>query len=228
MRRISMLFSILFAGVLTGGLALPSPAQAQGSMGSPGQRAGTFEFQVPVTYSESWTADGQGRSSADVNSSFGWGLGFGYNFNDHFQLGGSLTWGRRDYDATIVSTDGTTRKATGTLDTSTIAVNATYFLMATGLTPYVSAGIGSTFLDSNIPNGQGSTGCWWDPWWGYICNTYTPTKTETDLSYTAGLGVRWDMTRVFSLQGGYNRMWIESSKSTLEINNYMLGFIFRM
>ena len=228
MRRISKIVPVILVGVLMGSLASPSPVQAQGSMGSPGHRADTWEFQVPVTYSQTWTVNGDGGSSADVNSGFGWGLGFGYNFNDHFQLGGSLTWSRRNYDATIVNTNGTTLKASGTLDSSTVALNATYFLMATGLTPYVSAGIGSTFLDSNIPNGRGSTACWWDPWWGYICNSYTPTKTETDLSYTAGLGLRWDVTRVFSLQGGYNRMWIETSKSTPEIDTWMLGFIFRM
>jgi opacity protein-like surface antigen len=225
MRRISNSFPIIVVVMLMAALAVPLCAKAQ----DPGHRANTWEFQVPVTYSQSWNGNGEGGSNVDVNSVFGLGLGFGYNFTDHFQLGGSLNWGSRSYDATIVNTDGTNKKATGTLESSTIALNATYFLLATGLTPYVSAGIGSTFLDSNIPNGQGSTGCWWDPWWGYICNSYTPTKTETDLSYTAGLGVRWDVNRVLSLQAGYDRMWIETSKSqTPEISNWTLGFVFRM
>jgi opacity protein-like surface antigen len=228
MRRLSSLLSAIVLAMLMGSLALPSPAQAQASMGTPANRAGTWEFQLPISYTESWTVDGEGGSRAEVNSDFGMGIGFGYNFNDHFQLSGLFGWKSRSYDATIANTDGTTQRAAGTLNSSTLALNATYFFMPTGLTPYVSAGIGSTFMDSNIPTGQGSTACWWDPWWGYICNTYTPTLTETALSYTAGLGVRWDLTPVISLQAGYNRMWIDASKSTPEFDSWVLGFVFRM
>lgn len=229
MQRISRVFSFIAIGALVGALGLPLPAAAQSMMGGAGARTGTWEFTLPLVYSESKTLHGEGGSSVDLNADFGFGFGFGYNFNNHFQLGGMFNWSTRNYDATLVdATTGTTRKASGYLDASTISLNATYFFLASDLTPFVSANVGSTFLDSNIPSGSGSTGCWWDPWWGYICSTYVPTKTETDVSYGAGVGMRWDLSRAFSMQASYNRLWIDAAKSTPDFTGWRLDFIFRM
>jgi len=222
MKSVSRIFSVVAVGVLMGGLVFPSPVMAQAF-----SRARTMEFILPVIYSPSTTVGGQGGSSADLNSDLGLGFGFGYNVNNHFQLSGLFNWSTRSYNANIVSDDGTTRRASGTLDTSTIAFNATYFLMSSNFTPYVSGGIGSVFVDSNIPSGQGSTACWYDPFYGYVCNSYAETKTYTSVSYTAGLGVRWEMSRQFALQGSYNKLWIDAN-STKEFDGWRLDFVFRM
>jgi opacity protein-like surface antigen len=223
MKSNSRLFPTLATVVLAAVLVLPSLVRAQGS-----SRAGTLEFILPITYSPSTSFDGEGGSSAKLNSDLGMGLGLGYNINDHLQLGGLITWSSRSYNATLINTDGTSRNGSGTMDSATIGLNATYFFMPSGFTPFVTGGIGSTFTDSNIPTGPGSTQCWWDPWYGYICNSYTPTKTQTAFSYTAGVGVRFDINRIFSLQGSYNKMWIDYSKGTPEIDGWKIDFVFRM
>lgn len=223
MNSILKTLAIVAIGALAGTLVLPSPVQAQGS-----SRAGSWEFILPITYSPSTSFTGEGGSSASLNSDVGMGLGFGYNLNNHLQLGGTIAWNTRNYNATIVNTDGTTKRASGTLDSSTIALNATYYFMRSGFTPFVSGGIGSTFIDTNIPNGQGSTACWWDPWYGYVCDTYAATKTQTALSYSAGVGVRYELSRAISLQGSYNRMWIDYSKGNPNIDGWRLDFVFRM
>jgi len=41
-----------------------------------------------------------------------------------------------------------------------------------------------------------------------------PTKTENDFSYNAGVGLRFDVNRQFSLQGSYNKTWIDISKAS--------------
>jgi opacity protein-like surface antigen len=202
---------------------LPSPAQAQSPAGA---RAGSWEFLLPINYSTSTSFSGQGGASADLNSDVGMGLGVGYNLNNHLQLGGNVTWSSRSYNATLVDTNGTTRRASGTLDSSTLAFNATYFFLPSGITPFVSAGIGSTFIDSNIPNGAGATTCWYDPWFGTICDT--ATKTQTAVSYTGGVGFRFAVNRAFSLQGSYNRMWIDLSNSKPEIDVWKVDLVFRM
>jgi opacity protein-like surface antigen len=217
------MFPIVAVGALAGALVLPSPVYAQGT-----SRAGTFEFILPVVYSPGATVNGQGGSSADVNSDLGFGFGFGYNVNTHLQLNGLFNWSTRGYNATLVNTDGTTRKASGTLDTSTISFNGVYYLLPKALTPFVSAGIGSTFVDSNIPTGPTSTGCWYDPWYGYICNTYTNTKTYSAVSYTAGLGLRWEASRQVALQGSYNKLWIDATSSNPTFDGWRLDLIFRM
>ena len=70
--------------------------------------------------------------------------------------------------------------------------NAIWHLMDGPLTPYVGAGLGWTWIDTNVPTGPPVTGCWWDPWWGYVCYTDYPTKTTDAFSYQAILGVRYE------------------------------------
>jgi len=216
------LFPIIALGALAGALVLPSPAKAQ-------SRAHSWEFILPVTYSPSVTVTGQSGSSADLNSDLGFGFGIGYNPSNNFQVNGMFTWSTRSYNATLVdSPSGTPRKASGTLESSTFAVNAVYFLNASGVTPFVSGGIGSTFMDSNIPNGVPTSGCWYDPWWGYYCDTYYPTKSETAVSYTAGVGVRIPVNRAFSVQASYNKLWLDLSNSKPDLDGWKLDFVFRM
>jgi len=221
MKSIFRTFAVVAA--LAGAVALPSAAQAQGA-----PRTGSMEFVLPFIYSPSATFNGQGGSSADINSNLGFGFGLNYNVNNHFQVGGIFSWSSRNYTASIVDQNGATTKATGYLESSTIGLNATYFFMPSGFTPFVTGGIGSTFIDTNIPNGVPSTGCWYDPWYGYICNTYTPTKTQSAFSYTAGAGVRFEMNRVFSVQGSYNKMWIDLSSGKPDLDVWRLDFVFRM
>jgi opacity protein-like surface antigen len=224
MKSISKVFPIVAVGALAGALALPSAAQAQGA-----PRTGTLELILPIIYTPSSSFNGQGGSSADINSNLGAGFALGYNVNNHFQVGGIFSWSSRGYTANIMDvTPGTIRKATGTLETSTIGLYGTYFFMPSGFTPFVTGGIGSTFVDTNIPNGAPASGCYYDPWYGQICGTYTPTKTQTALSYTAGAGVRFELNRTIAVQGSYNKMWIDLSNGSPSLDVWRLDFVFRM
>src|SRR5207245_11715898 len=118
-------FGIVVVGALAGALMLPSTAMAQ-------SRANTLEFILPIIYSPSSSFNGQGGSKADLAADLSAGFGIMYNLNNHLQLGGMFTWNTRSYNATIVSTDGTARKASGTLESSTLAFNATYYFMPSG------------------------------------------------------------------------------------------------
>lgn len=195
-----------------------------------GGRAGTWEFSLPFIYTDSATIDGGNGSSVEINEDWGWGFGFGYNFSDHFQLNGLLSFSSRSYDATVVQDDGTTRRYSNYLDTSTISLNGVYYLLKGNITPFISGGIGWTYVDTNIATGPSSGTCWWDPWWGYVCDSYTPTRTEEDWSYNAGIGLRFDVTRHFSLQAGYNKMWIEidNASGTPDFNVWRFDLLFRM
>jgi len=225
MKSISRMFPMVAVGALAVTLALPSPAQAQGAA-----REGSVEFILPLIYTTSQNLTAQGGSTASVNANLGFGFGLNYNLNNHFQVGGIFNWSSRSYSAELVDPTGAnaTRKVSGTVEASTIGVNATYLFIPTGFTPYVTGGIGSTFIDTNIPNGIPQSGCWYDPWYGQICSTYVPTKTQTAVSYTAGAGVRFEMTRSVSVQGSYNRMWIDLSGGYPTFDAWRLDFVFRM
>jgi len=210
--------------------AVPEYVGAQGfTPVGPGDRAGTWEFYLPLTYVESATVSGQGGSRVDINADAGSGFGLGYNFNAHFLVNGQFSWANRSYDALVVNSDGTTRRYSNVLDTSNLSLNAVYYLLSGNITPFVTAGIGVTYVDTNIQNDPGATNCWTDPWYGYVCD-YATTKTENDLSYNAGIGVRFDIKRQFGVQGSFNRTWIDFSKTsgTPGFDSWRVDFIFRM
>jgi opacity protein-like surface antigen len=165
----------------------------------------------------------------DLNDNWGFGFGLGYNFNDHVQLNSFFNWNARSYNATVVQTNGTTLRYNNNMDTFTLSLNGTYYFLKGDFSPFVSGGIGYTNWDTNIQNGPATGSCWFDPWYGYICSSYVPTKTESDFSYNAGLGIRYDVNRQFGLQAGYYRTWIDIAKasSTPDFDIWRLDFIFR-
>jgi opacity protein-like surface antigen len=145
-----------------------------------------------------------------VGSSLGFGFGVAYNLNNNLALGGDFVWSSASYSATITPAAGNPGPAqtlNGVLDTSTLRFNVIWNMIATGnFTPFVIAGIGSTYVDTNIPYG-GPPVCWYDPWWGYYCSQ--PTRSAYDVSYSGALGVRWEIDRNIFLRGLVNRTWID-------------------
>lgn len=203
---------------------------SDGSVIRPAERKGIWNFYLPLSYSEGATIDGPGGSSVDLNDDFGFGFGAGYNFNDHFQLGGMFNWNSRSYDATAIRDDGSRARYSNYMETSTIGLNGTYYILDKNFTPFVSGMLGYTWVDTNIQNGPASGYCWWDPWWGYVCSEYVPTKTESDWSYGLGLGVRYDFNQSFSMQFSYNKSWIdfENASSTPDFDTWRLDLVFNM
>jgi opacity protein-like surface antigen len=232
MKRTWIIGLMLVVAAIAGAALFVPVAEAQGYTAvRPGGRGGGWDFYLPLTYADSTTINGQNGSSVDLNAGYGLGFGFGYNFNDNFQLNGMFTWSSRSYDATRVdAVTGSTQRYSNYMDSSTFSVNGVYYFLKGDITPFVSGGVGITYVDTNIQTGLGSTNCWYDPWWGYVCSSYVPTKTENDVSYNAGIGVRYDINRQFSLQGSYNKMWIDISKAsgTPDFDSWRLDFIFRM
>jgi len=207
-------------------------AYAAGAVAQRSQRAGTWEFTLQPQYTNSTRISSGDGSSADIDSTLGFGMGFAYNLNNHFSLGGEFVWSQADYKATVTPASGNPNNSfsiTGTLYTSTIRMNATWNILASDLTPIVVGGLGSTYVDTSIPNGPPNNYCWWDPWWGYYCGTYVPTKTSTNFSYMAGAGVRWDANRSFFVRGLVDREWIDAGGDlgTPWVDQYRIDFGFK-
>jgi opacity protein-like surface antigen len=231
MKRTTIVCLVLvIAAIAAAALYVPVAEAQTYTAVRPGGRGGTWEFNLPIMYNDSTTIDGQNGSFVDLKSSWGFGFGFGYNFNDHFQLNGLMGFNSRSYEATIVNTDGTTRQYKNWLESSTLSLNGVYYFMSGKITPFVSGGIGLAYVDTNIQTGAGSTSCWWDPWWGYVCSSYVPTKTENDLTYNAGVGVRFDIDRQFGLQAGYYKTWIDMGRAsgTPDFDTWRFDLLFRM
>ena len=77
----------------------------------------------------------------------------------------------------------------------------------------VDFGIGWTNIDSNVTDGPPVTGCWWDPWWGYICAPFYSTYNDTNFSWNVGAGLRFDFSRTMFVRGGYEMTTIDGNSS---------------
>jgi len=193
MRNVTI-FVLLFAA--------PAAALAQGQ-GSRGL-GGSWEWSISGIYQGSEGSSSGGGSSIDVDNAFGLGFNVGYHLNDHFMLSGEFEWLNPDYRATIVSENGDVESFSHDLTQFNFRAKATWNLLEGPLTPYVDVNAGWTYLDSNVANGPPIVGCWWVWPWGYICDGYYNTYTETAFSYGAGLGLRYRFIGGSMLKLSYN------------------------
>jgi opacity protein-like surface antigen len=73
----------------------------------------------------------------------------------------------------------------------------------------VQAGLGWTYIDSNVSDGRPTTGCWWDPWWGYVCADFYDTYDDNRFSYGAGAGLRYEFRNGMFVKGSYNLLELD-------------------
>jgi opacity protein-like surface antigen len=215
--------------ILIAALALSSTAVAQQNT-----RNQMWEFDLLVANLDGDSLSGENGSSIETDSTSVWGLAFAYNFNSHFALGGEVSWGSPNYDAVIILDDGfgnpgEPQTIRHKMDIFTYGFKGVFNLLEGPLTPYAELGFGWTEMDSNVANQPPITGCWWDPWWGYICNTYVSTFSKTRETLTGALGVRWDFGNGMSLKGSYGMMRIDTSKTSdsAEMNFYRVDLGWR-
>lgn len=172
---------------------------------------------------------GENGSTLDVDSDTGWGFSFGYNLTNKWNFQYKFTLVKPDYSATIVPEEETEPPQTIDYNMSKYSnqLNATYNFLEGRWSPFVQAGVGWTKLDSNIVDRPPVTGCWWDPWWGYICSTTWTTYDTTRFSYNAGVGVRWDINGALFSRLAFNREWVDLKSGTMDFDTISidLGFM---
>ncbi len=207
-------------------IALSSPAWAQSSNRDTG-----WEFGADLIYLDSNSIDFQGGSTAEVEDDFGIAFVAGYRFNPKFELLFGLDYKSVDYDATIQSADtpGLSVDVRGEYEAFTPRAAINYNFIDGDLTPYISGGVGWSFIDTNIPEGRVEIGCWWDPWYGEICVPVQDTRSTDGFVYSLGAGVRWDSSGSFSLRLGYEKTWydFEHASGSPDFDQIKFGVVFR-
>jgi opacity protein-like surface antigen len=178
------------------------------------ERAQRWDLSLGILQQGNESVGGQEGSRLELDSEIGWRFAFDYNFNNHFSLGFGMEFVRPDYTATIVPQDtNTPEQIRFTADQFNGQFRGIWNIFDGPLTPYLEGSIGWTSLDSNVADGPPVTGCWWDPWWGYVCSNFWSTYSETNLSYGGGVGIRWDFDEQFFAKASYNLLIIDSSNS---------------
>ena len=197
----------------------------------PSVRSGKWEATFMLTHNDEVFARGQQGTSIDVHETTGWGASLGYNFNEHFLVNLEFLSSLPNYTATFVSDENSPQVATIDHELNVVHTqfNGVYNFRPAGLTPYIQAGIGWTYIDSNITDGAGQGGCWWDPWWGYVCDGYQPTYHESNFTYNLGVGLRYELKNEMIFKVSYGRAYADLSHSDdldVDIFKFEIGAFF--
>ena len=177
---------LLGAALLAAGSAL-----AQSS-----SRARHGEIYIGPVFTESKSYSFEGGSTAKADTGVGLEFGYAYNFTPNFSAGVEFGWMDMDYSATVQPGPGNPNIAgriNGTVETGTLRFVGTWNILAGNFTPFLTGGLGWTYVDTNIPSGLPESFCWYYPWWGQYCGTYVPTHDTTKFSYNVGAGLRLDV-----------------------------------
>jgi len=192
-------------------------------------RAKTWEFGALVFGTSSESLDGESGSGLDIDSETGWGFTGAYNFTNRFAVMGELSWVRPRYQADFVPENGGLETINARLDISNFQVKGVFNFIDGPITPFIEGGLGWTRVDSNIISSPPITGCWWDPWWGYVCDTFFNTYSDTRTSYSYAGGLRWEFTPEWSIRASYGVIELDTSSNTQDftMDNWRVDFAWR-
>jgi opacity protein-like surface antigen len=202
------------------------PAAAQGTGGS-GERAGKWETRLGIVFQDSADADFDGGTTATLDSDTGFRLGIAYHYTDRLEFGLNLDLAQTDYDARVVGDEpGEIFPINGELEYTNTSFDATFNFMPGRFSPFILGSLGWSWVDTNIATEPPQTGCWWDPWWGYICTTFQDTKTIDGFTYEAGIGARFDINDVFAVHASYRKTWHDwdNADGSVDVDSAILSF----
>ncbi len=207
-------------------LALAGIASAQ----ERDDRENTWELGTHVVSFGSESLVGDQGATLDVDSQLGWGISGSYNFNNRFALGVEFGQVSPDYEATLVFDDGGgSETVSATMDITNLELSGAYYFLDSSFTPFVEAGIGYTRMDAQNTADQQNSGCWWDPWWGYICSSSFSAYSDTRTSYSGALGIRWDLGQEWSVRGSYGltEFDTDSPMDDSQLESFKIDFAWR-
>lgn len=203
---------------------------SQPAWADPSRRSDNWQLTLSPMYTGSVQIKGEGDASADLNARTSFMLGFGYNVNEHLELGMDMGSGSADYSGTYTDNNGDQGNFRTNYYISFFNINGTYNFLPSRLTPYVSANLGWSYIDSGIPTGDVGEICWWDPWyWTWICSPYAQTYSDSRLNYGADIGLRYDISRSVFIKGAIGQNYIDfKNVGATGFTNFKfaLGFMF--
>ncbi len=193
--------------IMIGILVLMSPALAFAQ----GNRAGAWEWSFAAIWQDSASSGAEGGSNLKLDGELGLGINFGYNFTNKLYLGADLEWLSPDFKATLVedAPNPETQTIRHTMSQFNGRIKGTLTFLESPLSPFVEVGIGWSYFDSNVADGPPITGCWWHPYWGYICENFYNTFSSTEFSYGGALGLRYILRGGMTVKLSVNQYWID-------------------
>ena len=119
----------------------------------------------------------EGGASARNDGGGGIGLTLAHNLNDYFAVGLDAALSEFGYRAGVAPGAGNAAAgfhSEGSMETAALRAHATWYLLARPVTPFLTAGAGVVFLDSNLDSAPPANACWIYPWHGEVCSDKAP------------------------------------------------------
>lgn len=222
---LSLALTSLFTSLAVSAQGIPSPGP------SPDRGRGVgWEFGGDLFYQDGTNVGFGDHTSAELDDEPGIGFHLAYRFNEQVEVRFGVDWQEIDYqlDTLRQGDPELPLRVRGELEVVTPRLGLVYNFLPGPITPWVGAGIGWSFVDTNIPEGPPLSTCWWDPWWGYVCGRFRDTRTFSDFAWHLGAGFRWDFAQGFSLRAGYEKHWLDvkNADGTPDFDQFRLGVVF--
>jgi opacity protein-like surface antigen len=213
-----VLGTVAAAGGAAAGEAAGSAVVATGDAGGlrapQMEQAGPWQARLGARYQPTTDVDFDGGSTVEFNSSTAFLVGLSYALSEHFEIGANLSYDDRDYEALLAGDeDDEFFPVRGTVETTGVMFDLSYYFLTGRIRPFVSPGAGWSFVDTNVPTAPPQIGCWWNPWYGYICEGFQDTKNVDGFAYQAGAGVNVRLNSRISLTGSYQMSWVDYPKA---------------
>lgn len=196
------------------GAGVVAPAGADGPRTLALQERGPWQARLGARYQPTTDVDFDGGSEVEFNSSTAFVVGLGYALSEHFEVGANLSYDDRDYEARLAG-DAANEffPVRGSVETTGLMFDLSYYFLTGRIRPFVSTGAGWSFVDTNLPTAPPQVGCWWNPWYGYICEGFQETKSVDGFAYQAAAGVNVRLNSALSLTGSYQANWVDYPKA---------------
>jgi opacity protein-like surface antigen len=203
----------LAAIVLLAGSLLPCLAQIPMAT-EPLSRVGKAEFYGIGQYlhSEDINFNGPfGDVKVRMDDTGLGGFGFAFHFNDFFSVRTDFMFGGATFNAEVPLRTGGTAPIRQDALLQTGRLNLDYNIINRRLTPFITAGLGYQYTETELENAPPVNTCWWDPWYGWICYSGHAHAWQTDFTWNAAAGVRWNVTDNFFVKAMGGATWLEYS-----------------
>ncbi len=219
-------FSLIALLILISSSVLAQYDHPRKKLSKAGSRDGRWEGSVILAFQTGLDQSYEGGSELSVDSTMGWGLSFAWNWTEKWNLSYRYQSTNPNYTALVVPEEGSIevpRTIEHDLSKSTHQFNVTYNFSRKAFTPFVIAGVGWSKLDSNVPTtAVPGVGCWWDPWWGYICFADWKTYKTSQFTYNLGAGLRWDINNMLFTKASYVREFLSSENGSINLDTAVL------
>ncbi len=141
------------------------------------------------------------------------GFGIAYHFNDFISIQGDFMFGGATFNANVPDNFGGNINFKQDAFIQSGRFNVTYNIINRRITPFITAGLGYQYTETELENAPPVGYCWWDPWWGWVCYYDHPHAWQTDFTWNAGAGFRWNITDNFFVKATAGATWLEYSGS---------------